>query len=130
MGYFSSLAIDYVPYDHDCSYTPPEKQLLWRLEELQDRLEELRTKKRIYEDRVTFSEANLRYVLPEHFKTTADVEAAIALTISDLKERHGILVCEDNGEKKTPAVDEVSDMQITFLDFLSMRVCAYSANVA
>jgi hypothetical protein len=123
MGYFSSLAIDYVPYDHDCSYTPPEKQVLWRLEELQDRLEELRTKKRIYEDRVTFSEANLRYVLPEHFKTTADVEAAIELAITDLKDRYGIHICEEVCEEDVLATYEVTGMQISFLDILSM--CAY-----
>ena len=41
MGYFSNLAAEYVPYDHDHSYTPPEKQLLWRLEDLEERLREL-----------------------------------------------------------------------------------------
>lgn len=130
MGYFSSLAIDYVPYDHDCSYTPPEMQLLLRLEELQDRLEELRTKKRIYEDRVTFSEANLRYVLPEHFITTADVGAAIELAITDLKDRYGIHICEEVCEEEVLAIDEVTDMQISFLDILSMRTCIPSASAA
>lgn len=130
MGYFSSLAIDHVPYDHDCSYTPPEKQLLWRLEELQDRLEELRTKKRIYEDRVTFSESNLRYVLPEHFITTADVEAAIELAIADLKDRYGIHMREKACEESVPVMDEVTGMQISFLDFLSMRAYIPSTSAA
>lgn len=123
MGYFSSLAIDYVPYDHDCSYTPPEKQLLLRLEELQDKLKELTIKRRTYEDRVCFSEDNLRYVLPEHFTRAADVEAAIELAIADLKDRYGIHIREEACEDDVPAMDEVTGMQISFLDILSM--CAY-----
>lgn len=130
MGYFSELAIDIVPYDHDCSYTPPDKQLLWRLEELQDRLEELAIKRRKYEDRVCFSEDNLRYVLPEHFTRAADVEAAIELVITDLWERHGILIREDECEKEQPVVDEITDMQISFLDILSMCACIPSASAA
>lgn len=123
MGYFSNLTIGYIPYDHDCSYTLPEKQLLWRLEELQDRLEELTSKRRTYEDRVTFSEDNLRYVLPEHFLSASDVSKAIDLAISDLRERYGVFV-GDTPEQDDPVMDEITGMQISFLDFLS----AYSQN--
>lgn len=43
MGYFWNLAIDYLPYIHDRSCFPPEKQLLWRLSELGNRYQELAT---------------------------------------------------------------------------------------
>ena len=33
MGYFSNLAAQYVPDDHDHSYAPPENRLLLRLED-------------------------------------------------------------------------------------------------
>ena len=36
MGYYSNLSIDADPYIHDASITPPEQQLLWRLDDLRD----------------------------------------------------------------------------------------------
>lgn len=125
MGYFSNLAIDYIPYDHDCSYIPPEKQLLMRLEELEDRLEELTGKRNVYEYSASSSDNDLRYILPEHFKSATDVEAAIVLAINDLKDRYGIHIreeieAEDSAvEEEVCAVDEISDMQIFFPDILS-----------
>ena len=120
MGYYSNHAAEYVPYD-DHSYTPPEMQLLWRLEELEDRLHELTTQKTGNRDEgVCFSEENLRYVLPEHFLSAANVRKAIDLAISDLRERYGINVLEEEQEEET-VVDEVTDMQITFLDLLSLQ---------
>lgn len=122
MGYFSNLAAEYVPYDHDHSYTPPEKQLLWRLEELEDRYHELLTQKTGNRDEgVSFSEDNLRYVLPEHFLSASDVRKAIDLAISDLKERYGIQVREE--AQVDPVVDEITGMQISFLDILSAPAC-------
>ena len=41
MGYFSNLAIDCLGDYEDNSYPSPERQLLWRLDDLKDRLEEL-----------------------------------------------------------------------------------------
>ena len=123
MGYFSNLAAEYVPYDNDHSYTPPEKQLLWRLEELEDRLCELtqqKTGKRNEGD--YFSEDNLRYVLPEHFLSASNVRRAIDLAISDLRERYGIYVGNQPAQEE-PVVDEITDMQISFLDLLSVPAC-------
>lgn len=121
MGYFSNLAAEYVPYDHDHSYTPPEKQLLWRLEELEDRLHELTTQRTGKRDEgVCFSESDLRYVLPEHFLSASDVRKAIDLAISDLKERYGICV-GDAPEQEEPVMDEITDMQISFLDVLALQ---------
>lgn len=45
MGYYLNPAAEYVSCDNDHSYTAPGRQLLWRLEELEDRLHELITQK-------------------------------------------------------------------------------------
>ena len=121
MGYFSNLAAEYVPYEYDHSYTPLEKQLFWRLEELEDRLHELTTQKTGNRDEgVCFSEDNLRYVLPEHFLSVSDVRKAIELAVNDLAERHGIYV-RGKPVEEVPEMDEITGMQISFLDVLSMQ---------
>jgi hypothetical protein len=124
MGYFSNLAIDYMPCNQDYSYTTPEMQLLWRLEDLQVRLEELSISNRVYESRETFSREELRYVLPERFSTISDTRAAIELAIDELLDRYGIRVREEIKEEP-PEQDEITGMQISFLDILS--ACALSA---
>lgn len=122
MGYFSNLAIDYMPYIHDHSYFPPEKQLLWRLEELEGRYHELVTQKTGKRDEgVGFSEDDLRYVLPEYFASESDVRKAIDLAIRDLRERYGIHV-GDEPTQEEPEVDEITGMQISFVDVLALQV--------
>lgn len=121
MGYFSNLAAQYVPYNHDHSYTPPEKQLLWRLEDLEDRLHQLtiqQTGKR--DEGVCFSESDLRYVLPEHFLSASDVRKAIEIAVDDLADRYGIYV-RGQPVEEVPEMDEITGMQISFLDVLSMQ---------
>lgn len=131
MGYFSNLAAEYIPYDNDHSYTPPDRQLLWRLEELEERLHELTTQKTGNRDEgVCFSEENLRYVLPEHFLSASDVRKAIDLAIDDLRDRYGICVREEDCEEEELVVDEVTDMQITFLDILSLQSQSAPLNAA
>ena len=121
MGYFSNLAAQYVPYDHDHSYTPPEKQLLWRLEDLEERLHELTTQRTGRRDEgVCFSESDLRYVLPGQFLSVSDVRKAIELTVNDLAERYGIYV-RGKPVEEVPEMDEITGMQISFLDVLSMQ---------
>jgi len=122
MGYFSNLAAEYIPYDNDHSYTPPDRQLLWRLEELEERLHELTTQKTGNRDEgVCFSEENLRYVLPEHFLSASDVRKAIDLAIDDLRDRYSICVREEECEEVETIVDEITGMQISFLDMLSLQ---------
>ena len=123
MGYFSNLAAHEVLYDHDHSYTPPEKQLLLRLEELENRLHELTTQRTGRRDEGEyFSEDNLRYVLPEHFLSASNVRKAIQLAISDLRDRYGIYV-GDQPAQEEPEVDEITGMQISFLDIISLQDC-------
>ena len=130
MGYFSNLAAQYVPYNHDHSYTPPEKQLLWRLEDLEDRLHQLtiqQTGKR--DEGVCFSESELRYVLPEHFLSASNVCKAIQLAISDLRDRYGIYV-GDQPAQEQPEVDEITGMQVTFFDILALQSQCVPLNAA
>ena len=121
MGYFSNLAAHEVLYDHDHSYTPPEKQLLWRLEDLEDCLHQLtiqQTGKR--DEGVCFSESDLRYVLPEHFLSASDVRKAIELAVDDLADRYGVYA-RGKPVEEVPEMDEITGMQISFLDVLSMQ---------
>ena len=121
MGYFSNLAIDYMPYIHDHSYFPPEKQLLCRLEELEGRYNELVTQKTEKRDEgVGFSEDDLRYVLPEYFVSTTDVRKAIDLAIRDLREWYGICVGDEPAQEE-PVMDEITGMQISFVDVLALQ---------
>lgn len=121
MGYFSTLAAKRISYDHDHSYTPPENQLLLRLDELEDRLcqlTQLKTGK--WDEGEYFSEDDLRYVLPEHFLSAANVRKAIDLAISDLQELYGIYIGEQPIQE-APEVDEITGMQISFMDILSFH---------
>ena len=117
MGYFSNTAIKYEVYEQDHSITSAEQQLLWRLEDLQERLCDLAS---LRDDGVCFCENDLRYVLPKDFFSASDVRNAIELTINDLAERHGIYV---NGQpvEEIPEVDEITSMQISFLDLLAVQ---------
>ena len=74
MGYFSDLAAQYVPCDYDHSYTPPEKQLLWRLEDLEERLHELTTQRTGRRD-----EGVLKMREKPVFKKIIDFEEAASL---------------------------------------------------
>ena len=121
MGYFSNLAVEHKIYDYDHSYMPPERRLLFRLEELEDRLDELTHQKTSMRDEGEyFSEDNLRYVLPEHFFSAANVRKAIQLAISDLKDRYGIYI-GDQPAQEQPEVDEITGMQVTFFDILALQ---------
>ena len=121
MGYFSNRAIDRRLLGHDHSDTPPEKQLLWRLEALEDRLCELTSQEpgnRAESD--YFSKNDLRYVLPKHILSAADVGRAIDLVICDLRDRFGIYV-GDASEQEDLGMDEITGMQISFLDVLALQ---------
>ena len=121
MGYFSNLATQEVLYDHDHSYTPPEMQLLWRLEDLEERLHELTTQRTgRCDEGACLSGSDLRYVLPGQFLSVSEVQKAIELTVNDLAERYGIYV-RGKPVEEVPEMDEITGMQISFLDILSMQ---------
>lgn len=121
MGYYSDFAIDRVPCYHDHSYFPPQKQLLLRLEELEDRLCALTHRKTGKRDEGEyFSEDDLRYVLPECFLSASNVRRAIELAVADLKERYGICVGDQQAQEE-PGDDRLSAMQISFRDILTKQ---------
>lgn len=130
MGYFSTLAIEHITYDHDHSITPPEIQLLWRLEDLEDRLDELTARKTGRRDEGgCFSESDLRYVLPKDFFSVSNIRKAIELAINDLAERHGIYV-RGKPADEMPDMDEISGMQMSFLDILPVQALYQQALAA
>ena len=121
MGYFSNLAIDIRENDDDVSWTTYEQQLLWRWEELQSLLDEMRSCATAYSGSVTYTDDELRYMLPEHpgghslrkNGTIRDVEKALELVAQELKEKYGMDVQPEKAE--APELDELTDNQLSFL---------------
>ena len=95
MGYYSNLAIDEDTYRHDVSITSPEQQLLWRLDDLRDRLDELKLSGSLYGGVCCFTKSDLRYAPLGYFNTIYDVECAIELAIVDLKTKFRIEVGDE-----------------------------------
>ena len=61
MGYFSDLAQKYIDFDYDRSYPSPEEQLLWRLDDLNYKLEELTEKDAPYRGWERLTDNDIRY---------------------------------------------------------------------
>lgn len=87
MGYFSHFE-----REEDRSYPSPEKQLLWRLDDLRNQLEFLFEEGACYRSSIRLSDTDIRYVIPEDFDTILDAERAIMLVEHDLEEQYGIVV--------------------------------------
>lgn len=113
----------YLPYiiddDYDWSYPAPEMQLLWRLDDLQDRLEELIAKDAPYRDGYIYSEDDIRYALPEHLYDIGKVERAIELAKDDLVNRYGLPNPDTLLSDESEIVSEDCIGQMTLLDLLS-----------
>ena len=120
MGYFSNLAIDSWENYYDVSWTTHEQQLLWRWEDLQSLLDEMRAWGAAYSGPVTYTDDELRYMLPEHpgghslrkNGTIRDVEKALELAAQELNERYGIDVQPEEIEESE--VDELTGNQLSF----------------
>lgn len=94
MGYFSNMAINM--YDNeDHSYPSSEQQLLWRLADLKDRLEELIAAGGPYRSGYMYTEDDIRYALPEHLDDICKVERAIEFAKANLLEKYGVTICEE-----------------------------------
>jgi hypothetical protein len=130
MGYFSNLAIEYeqykqAQYQYDVSWTTHEQQLLWRWEDLQELHAELCALGRAYNSSVTYTDDELRYMLPEHpggyslrkNGTIRDVERAMDLAAQELRKKYGIDVRLEEVEEAE--VDELTDNQLSFLIVLA-----------
>ena len=89
MGYYTNLAAEFLDEDSDYSYPSPERELFWRMDDLESRLEELRSKNACYESHITVPD-DIRYDLPEHLGTISEVKRAIEFAKNDLREKYGI----------------------------------------
>ena len=89
MGYYTNLAAAFLDRDSDYSYPSPERELFWRMDDLESRLEELRSKNGRYESHITVPD-DIRYALPEHLGTISEVKRAIEFARNDLRDKYGI----------------------------------------
>ena len=89
MGYYTNLAAEFLDENIDYSYPSPERELFWRMDDLESRLEELRSKNACYESHITVPE-DIRYALPEHLGAISEVKRALEFARNDLREKYGI----------------------------------------
>lgn len=116
MGYFSTLACDFVEFCPDHSITEPQQQLLWRVEELQERLTALKRRGAAYSKDVCYCDSELRYMPPVCFNTLFETERAIEMAVFTLKYTYGIDLHPEMPEE--PIVDEITENQLTFMVLL------------
>ena len=90
MGYFSNLAIENDLYDEDRSYPSYAPQLRWRLEDLQERLEELTASGAPYCGTNRLYGSDLRYALPKSFGNLHDVQQAMDFVARELRADHSM----------------------------------------
>lgn len=120
MGYFSDLAQKYIDFDYDRSYPSPEEQLLWRLDDLNYKLEELTEKDAPYRGWERLTDNDIRYAIPEYFENIGDVERAIELALEDLKNKYDIEISELDSEQ-----EEIFDggaVQMTLFEIIPFPV--------
>ena len=112
----------YLPYivddDYDRSYPGPEMQLLCRLDDLHDRLEELIAKDASCRDWNIYSEDDIRYSLPEHLFDIGKVERAIELAKDDLVNKYGLPDPETLMIDESELVAEDCVAQLTLFEIL------------
>ena len=94
MGYFSEMATIEPDYEEDHSYPTPELQLIWRLEDLERRLEELNSGMGIKKfGDCRLSKQEVEYALPEDLSEIEDIVYAIDVArekLSDIANRSRI----------------------------------------
>lgn len=116
MCYYSKLAANYIDFDDDRSYPSPEEQLFWRLDDLNDRLEEMQKKGDYGTDWSRSDEKTLRYASPCALERISDIEKAIALALEDLKQKYGI---DLSREKEAEPQSDLKKWQLSWADILS-----------
>ena len=121
VGYFTELAQEYIDYDFDRSYPSPEQQLLWRLDDLNDKLAELQRIDAPYRMWTRLSDDDIRYANPEYFDNIEVVEKAIGLAVDDLKNKYEIDIYE---EKNSDALitDGTVDEQMTLFEIILLQL--------
>lgn len=118
MKYYDTYLAYIVDDDYDWSYPEPEMQLLCRLDDLQDRLEELIAKDAPCRNWDIYSEDDIRYSLPEHLFDIGKVERAIELAKDDLVNKYGLPDPETLMIDESELVAEDRVIQMTLFEIL------------
>ena len=87
MGYYAKYG---QPSEEVRGYPSSLAQLLWRLDDLQDRYEALSQAGALYDNSERMVAEELRFVLPADLETVEQVEEAICLAQEDLYTDYGI----------------------------------------
>ena len=90
MSCFSNLSVKKTEFQTDRSFPSPEELLLDRIEDLEDRLEEVRARYPDGGESLRLLDEDLRHVLPQQLKSTIDLNRAILIAESDLWKCFGI----------------------------------------
>lgn len=102
MGYYSNLLLERLESDYDRSYPTPEKQLLWRLDDLYDRLDVLIETGASYSGGIQLSDNDIRYAIPSYFENISDIERAIELAMAELNFQKIIFYSSSNIKESLP----------------------------
>lgn len=135
VGYFSNIAVElWLEDKEDYSYPSPERQLMWRLDDLKDRLEELLTIGASYTSRYIFTENDIRYTLPEDLHDICMIERAIESAKEDLFNKYGSNVYDAEAASLPETADESAKMedgyvQMTIIDMFIPKLL-YQTKIA
>ena len=113
MGYYFKLGQKHIDLGYDRSYPSPEEQLLWRLDELTYKKEELIKKGASHHGWGRLTDDDVRFAIPEYFDCTADVERAIELALYDLKNDHDFDILEiERAEREGFDLDQLTLFEV------------------
>jgi len=122
VGYFSNLTVEYIETYEDNSYPSPDRQFMWRFEDLQSRLEELietGESRRYMDDGLRLTDNEIRYAIPERFHRIVDLERAIDLAARDICLKYGIDVAEKPADN-APVIYSIHSFEQLCFDGLSI----------
>ena len=117
MGYFSELNLEMSYEDH--SYPTEEQQLMWRIDDLKDRLQELQEKGASYRSGYVYMDEDIKYALPEDLHCIYHVEKALEMAKQDLYNKYGIDLYEQEEQSdEISDTDYVDPRQMTLFDYM------------
>ena len=111
--------------EYDRSYPSPEEQLIWRIEDLHNVIEELEQTNLPHGGGYHFFDDDIRYAIPEEFlrnsslRSVPMVERAIQLAIDDLANKYGLTYSDVVNFNEETLVEVVCCEQITFEEIFS-----------
>ena len=113
--------------EYDRSYPSPEEQLIWRIEDLRNVIEELEQTNLPHDGGYHFSDDDIRYAIPEEFlrnsslRSVPMVERAIQLTIDDLANKYGLQYPNEVIPFEDTPAESVCRNQMTFGEILPYK---------